>query len=451
MPAASPNLFAIRNVRMFIAFRVCFNSRFYYPVFTILFLDFGLSLDQFALLNAVWAAAIVLLEVPSGALADIIGRRNLLVVAGVVMIVEIGLLCVVPQGRPGLLLTAFLINRLLSGAAEAAASGADEAIAYDSLIAHGRAADWPMVLERLMRVQAAAYILAMSLGAAVYDPRLVQAVTRWLGFDVVVTQRETLRLPLLLTLVMALLTLVAALRMREVQPDDAAATDRSASAGAVFRLTLQAGRWILQTPFASVLILAGLLFDNCIRMLITLNSRYYRAIEIPEGAFGLIGSAFALLGFFVPRLARRMVKNFSPHANLYVMVVLALGGLWGMGFFWPLVGLLPVLLLMAVMYLNNFFVSDYLNRIADSRLRATILSFKGLSFNLAYGLIGIFYSLLLAVLRGRIHDAHPGLGTRLLEDRVFEASIDYFPWYFLATVVAMLIYARLRLRGGQRL
>ena len=38
-----------------------------------MFLDFGITVEEFALLNAVWAAAIVLLEVPSGALADLIG------------------------------------------------------------------------------------------------------------------------------------------------------------------------------------------------------------------------------------------------------------------------------------------------------------------------------------------------------------------------------------------
>ena len=69
---ASP--FALKNIRLYVAFRIFFNGRFYYPVFTILFLDFGLTLDQFALLNAVWAATIVLMEVPSGALADIVGR-----------------------------------------------------------------------------------------------------------------------------------------------------------------------------------------------------------------------------------------------------------------------------------------------------------------------------------------------------------------------------------------
>ena len=45
MKHASP--FSIANIRLFIAFRIFFNSRFYYPVFTILFLDYGLSIEQF--------------------------------------------------------------------------------------------------------------------------------------------------------------------------------------------------------------------------------------------------------------------------------------------------------------------------------------------------------------------------------------------------------------------
>ena len=59
-------------------------------------------------------------------------------------------------------------------------------------------------------------------------------------------------------------------------------------------------------------------------------------------------------------------------------------------------------MLSSVMYLLNFFVSYYLNLITDSHQRATVLSFKGLSYNLAYGLIGVLYSLLLAFLRYRV-------------------------------------------------
>jgi len=139
-PYRSP--FSIPNIRLFIAFKVLFNSRFYYPVFTILFLDFGLTVAQFAILNAVWAATIVLTEVPSGALADIIGRKRLLVFATFTMIIEIGIISFVPKTDPSVIFIVFLVNRVLSGLAEAAASGADEAIAYDSLAAKGDPGQW---------------------------------------------------------------------------------------------------------------------------------------------------------------------------------------------------------------------------------------------------------------------------------------------------------------------
>jgi len=160
--------YKIRNVRLFIAFRVFFNCRFYYPVFTILFLDYGLTLEQFALLNAAWAATIVLLEVPSGALADTVGRRNLLVFTGILMVIEMMLLCFAPRGNAQLLFPIFLVNRILSGAAEASASGADEAIAYDSLQPEGDIRDWPRGLEKQMWARSSPCIIAMSLGAAGY-------------------------------------------------------------------------------------------------------------------------------------------------------------------------------------------------------------------------------------------------------------------------------------------
>src|SRR5262245_60770726 len=126
---------AERNVRLFIAFRVLFNSRFYYAVFAVMFLDYGLSVEQFALLNVVWAFSIVLLEVPLGAVADHIGRKKTIVAASFLMVLEMCLLAFAPFGNPGLLFAMFVGNRILSGAAEACASGADEALAYDSLVA----------------------------------------------------------------------------------------------------------------------------------------------------------------------------------------------------------------------------------------------------------------------------------------------------------------------------
>ena len=417
-------------------------------MFTILFLDYGLTLEQFALLNAAWAATIVVLEVPSGALADTVGRRNLLVFTGVLMVSEMLLLCFAPRGNLELLFALFLVNRVLSGAAEACASGADEAIAYDTLKEKGDINDWPRVLEIQMRVQSIAFIIAMSLGAAVYDPNLMQRISHGLGFNIHLDQSLTLRFPPFLTLLMAILTLICALRMREADIGNyQTRSGRDHSVIEAFKLTLAAGKWILKTPFVLIIILAGLSFDNCIRMIITLRSQYYRLIDLPEAIFGLIGSGLAIMGLVMPRLARAMAQRHSPEFNLGVMAGCTLIGLIGMTFFWPIIGLLPVIILSAVIYLQNFFQSHYLNRITHSHQRATVLSFKGLSFNLAYGMIGVLYSMLLAQLRSTIGTAHPDITGAQLENLVFIKSIAWFPGYFLLTLLAVLIFARWRLKN----
>ncbi len=446
--SARPSPFALKNIRLYVAFRIFFNGRFYYPVFTILFLDFGLTLNQFALLNAVWAATIVLMEVPSGALADIVGRKNLLVFTGILMIIEIASLCIVPLGNSKLLFAVFLVNRVLSGTAEAAASGADEALAYDTLKIEGNVADWNKVLECQIRYQSMAFIFASIIGAAVYDPVLIQKVANWLGLHVAITQEITLRFPIYLTLIMAVFVLVTTLRMKEVSvsgPADDCTLYRQchSSVADAFQLTLDAGRWILKTPFALMVIASGMLFDPVIRMLLTLNSQYFRLIHLPEASFGLIGAGMALLGIGIPRLARKMTETRTPVFNLYVLAGLTVLGLYGMIWFIPYLGLAPMLLLYAVMVMTGFFISYYLNKVADSKQRATVLSFRGLSNNLVYGLIGLMYSGLLVVLRGQAHLN----GTRPadLENAVFVDSIGWFPIYFIVTFFLLWIFGAIRL------
>lgn len=445
--------FAIRNIRLFIAFRVFFNSRFYYPVFTILFLDFGITIQQFALLNVVWAATIVLAEVPSGALADILGRKKMLVIAGVLMVWEMALLCFAPRGNPDLLFAVFLANRILSGIAEASASGADEAIAYDSLKQFGSSEDWGLVLERQVRYRSFGFIIAMTAGAAVYDPELMRKLFELLHIPFAITQETTLRFPLFLTLIMSVLTLTAALNMEE----ETEADGRAVSAGSslkvwyrsladAFTLTLGAGLWIYRSSAALVLICAGMIFDHVIRMFITLGSQYYRTIGLPEASFGIIGSGLALLGIVLPRIARILILKTTPFVNFMLLSGLTLTGLFGITFIWPVAGLFPVVMLYAAMYLSSFFLSNYLNRLTASSQRATVLSFKGMSYNLAYGMIGILYSMLLAGMRPGVMARHPGLEAAGIEDLLFVQSIKWFPIYFLAIWACFIAFSRIRIR-----
>lgn len=420
-----------KNIPLFIAFRVFFNARWYYPVMTVLFLDLGLSVEQFALLNVAWAAAIVGLEVPSGALADRFGRKKMVVAAAVLMVVEMLVFAFAPRENPNLLFLLFLVNRILSGAAEASASGADEALAYDSLVADGRVDHWPRVLELLMRWQSAAFFAAMLIGAAVYDEKFLQGVIQWLGLPWKVSRDLAIHLPIYLTLVNAIITLLVAVNLRE----PAVAPSSEPQPRNAWRATLSTGKWILATPLVLAVILTGLCFDSITRLFLTFGSNYYRMISVPTVYFGLIGSGFALFGFFVPALARRMLPRWSMRINFAIIGVLIFLGLLGIEQVWPIYGLICLIPLGMAMSFNQFFVSHYLNGlISDSRQRATALSFRGLAYNLAYGGVGLLFAGLTRYLR-----EYPHSGKAVTEDSVFIASLGWLPWYFLATALILVV------------
>ncbi len=446
--------FSLSNVRRFIAFRAFFNCRFYYPVFTILFLDYGLTIEQFALLNTVWAFTIVLAEVPSGALADLIGRKRLLTATAWLMIAEMLLLSFVPLGNSKLIFTVFLVNRILSGLAEALASGADEAMAYDTLIAKGNPDDWPKVLDIQMRVRNFFYIITMTIGALVYDPGTVNMVLHWFGLQIELSQEVTMRFPIYLTLLLGVLSLLTTQGMHDPVPVKKPDSNQSnwQRVKEVSHITLQAGKWIMHTPMALAIILFGMSFDHVLRMLVTLNSPYYRSIELPEASFGLIGSAVALIGLLIPRIARAMSEHFHILTNVAVVIVLAFISLCGIVLFIPYYGMLPMILVFVTMMLTSFFTSIYLNKIAKAEQRATILSYKGLAFNAAYGIIGILYGGLIVSLRGELQQVAVPLSNEIIEDKAFALSLGYFPGYLaiILLLVSLICFFHFRFFGKRK-
>jgi hypothetical protein len=294
----------------------------------------------------------------------------------------------------------------------------------------------------------------MSIGAAVYDPRFMQQAAEWVGLTILFTRDLTIRIPALMTLFMAVLALIVSLKMEETRPGDDDTCEPlqqcRQSVKEIVTQTLDTGRWILQTPFAIVIIAAGFLFDGIVRMVITLSSQYYRLIAIPEALFGIIGSGIAMIGLIIPRVAMSMTEKRSPLFNLTTVVVLTFLGLFGMTPFVPIAGLIPVVMLFAAMQMTGFFVSYYLNQITASNQRATVLSFKGLSLNLSYGLVGLLYSALLAFLRTQVTTQHPDADQQALENLLFIASLQWFPWVFLGGLVLFLLFAANKLKSKVR-
>jgi MFS family permease len=400
-----------RNWRRFVFFRVLFNSRFYYPVLAVLFLDLGLSATEYTLLNFAWALAIVFTDLPAGVLADRIGRKPLVVAAAFCMVLEMVLLSVAPRDGGMVLLLCCLANRVLSGMAEGMASGADEALVFDSLAERGRSAEWPNVLDQVTRWQGVGMIIAMLVGGAVYDPVFMGRLCASFGVRFQFHQSLTLRFPIYLNLVTALLTLWIVLGLREpavratnVSPGN---KDTAGPETTAWRLAVTAGTWIVKTPAALFVITAGLLIDSVTRLFLTFSSSYFRIIELPEATFGLIGATMGGLGLIVSPIARRMVATNSIARNYGLLGATALAALIGVACRWTYWGVLFLIPLGGVMIALGYIVSYYLNALVESSHRATVLSFKGVSFNLGYGFISLVFALVLRAVRdgGSTQDA----------------------------------------------
>ena len=142
----------------------------------------------------------------------------------------------------------------------------------------------------------------------------------------------------------------------------------------------------------------GTAIDSIVRNFATINSSYYRLIDLPEWTFGFIGAALGLLGWFVPSFAVRLNQRFGTLASLSIVSGVAWIGLAGLIPAWPVYGILPAMILMTTLGFLGFTVSRALHAETDSARRATVLSVKGLAFNLGYGLFSFGFSRLLASL-----------------------------------------------------
>ena len=143
------------------------------------------------------------------------------------------------------------------------------------------------------------------------------------------------------------------------------------------------------------------------RIFLTFSSSYFRAIELPAASFGLIGAMMGGLGLVVSPMARRMVATNSVAKNYGLIAAVVLAGLAGVACRWACWGVIFMVPLAGSMMALGYMISYYLNAIVDSSHRATVLSFKGLAFNLGYGFLSLVFALVLRAVRdgGSAQDA----------------------------------------------
>lgn len=160
-----------------------------YAVYALLFENGGLTAASISIGFMAWSGAVVVLEVPSGALADRVSRRRLLAAATVIRAAAFTTWLVVP-GLPGVV-TGFV----LWGVSGAATSGTWQALVWDELARFGGTHHYAAVTARMSQAQGVAIAVSMLSATplvAVGGLRTVAAVSIALHL---VTLTLVLRLP----------------------------------------------------------------------------------------------------------------------------------------------------------------------------------------------------------------------------------------------------------------
>ncbi len=115
------------NEKSYYAYKFFKDTIPIYPVYLLLFESKGLSLGQISLLIAIWSVPVVLLEIPTGIMADHWNRKNMII---------IGSFCkaacyILWFFSEGFML--YALGFIFWGISEALCSGSEEALLYDSL------------------------------------------------------------------------------------------------------------------------------------------------------------------------------------------------------------------------------------------------------------------------------------------------------------------------------
>jgi len=141
---------------------------------TLWFADHGITAGQISAVFVAWAAAGMVLEVPSGALADRIDRRAVVAFAVALRAVAFVTWMLWPT-LPGL-----VVGAMLWATHEALASGAWEALVYDQLSARGEADDYQRTYARLDQAGHAGIFAGTAAAWALLQADVSLATLGWL-------------------------------------------------------------------------------------------------------------------------------------------------------------------------------------------------------------------------------------------------------------------------------
>lgn len=305
----------------------------------------GMSIAQVVACEVIYAVVIVVLEVPSGVLADLLGRKAMLMVGALTAVLEFGLLLGATQ------FWQFGLAVLLTGIGKACVSGSWNALLYDSLALSGQADRFERHLGRIRAVDAVGTLVAGLLGSYL-------------------AHRFTLELPYWVSVCSCALSFLCTLALVEPPTN----RERPRAERETVRSVLRRARDFFRTwPDALAILVHATAIAAFIVYVDELWQLYLQDVSFPVLLFGVVSAAIAgmrVLGSSSAVLFGRM----GTRRAMLLLSALTAAGLLAAAWISTWVGIIPMAICCAAGEVMQVLSMGYTHHRADSAARATIES-----------------------------------------------------------------------------
>jgi len=310
----------------------------------------NLNSTQIFTIQAAYALSILILEIPSGYLADVIGRKKTMVLGAIFMPVGLAVYAFTHT------FLSFILGEFIIAVANSMRSGCDSALIYDTMIQLNEESEYKKFE-----------------GRSFYYSRIGTALASILGglFALVF-----LRLPFYINIATSSLMLPFALSL--IEPER-----KKLETANPLKDILRICRFSFAHPQLRLLILYAAMIMSTGVVGVWGYFLYYKSIGISIGYFGILFAAFQIASGIGSRKAHDLEKMIGEKRSFLILLLIAptfiLLGVFKTFF------LIPLILLNAFLWGFAFpLLMDYLNRLIKSEVRATVLSVANMVGSLSF-------------------------------------------------------------------
>ncbi|MFH1509424.1 MAG: MFS transporter [bacterium] len=326
------------------------------PIVVLFWQEHGLSLTQIMVLQSLFAISVVVLEVPSGYLADLFSRKKILIWAGLFSFLGMAIYSISDS------FLEFFLAEFSLALAISFISGTDSAFIFDTLKGLGRTKDYKKIFGNTYFITLTFIAISSILGSIIGD------YSFRLTFYLV--------LPFQILLIPIAFSLYEPVRTKLVIKEGY--TKELVNILKEIFLHSKKLKWLI--------IYAGIIFGFN-QAVLWFYQPYVKETGVDIIYFGVIFASFQIVAAISSKLTYKLEKKLGARYSLVMLPFL-------IGISYLLMGNIIWLFSFSFAFIQQFVrafaktvLTDYINKLTTSDRRATVLSIHGLINSITYALI----------------------------------------------------------------